>query len=30
MPGFSIWQGSQYTRVIQGSKYATVRQNMSG
>ena len=29
MPGFRIWQGSEYARVTQGSKYATIWLNMS-
>ena len=29
MPGFWIWQGSEYARVTQGSKYATIWLNMS-
>ena len=29
MSGFWIWQGSEYARVIQGSKYATILLNMS-
>ena len=29
MPGFWIWQGSEYERVTQGSKYATIYLNMS-
>ena len=29
MPGFWISQDSEYQRVTQGSKYATVRLNMS-
>ena len=29
MPGFRIWQGSEYAVVTQGSKYATIWLNMS-
>ena len=29
MPGFWIWQGSEYERVTQGSKCATIYLNMS-
>ena len=29
MPVFRIWQGSEYSRVTQGSKYATIWWNMS-
>ena len=29
MPGFGIWQGSDYARVTQGSKYVTISLNMS-
>ena len=29
MPGFSIWQGYEYARITQGSKYATVWLNIS-
>ena len=28
MPGFWIWQGSEYARVKQGSKYATIWLNI--
>ena len=28
MPGFWIWQGSEYARVTQVSKYATIRPNV--
>ena len=29
VPGFGIWQGSEYARVTQGSKYSTVWLNTS-
>ena len=29
MPGFWIWQGYEYARITQGSKYATVWLNIS-
>ena len=28
MPGFWIWQGSEYARVTQVSKYTTIRPNV--
>ena len=29
MPGFLTWQGSEYAKVTQGSKYVTIRLNIS-
>ena len=29
MLGFRIWKGSEYSRITQGSKYATIWLNMS-
>ena len=29
MPGFWIWKGSEYARITQGSKYATIWPSMS-
>ena len=30
MLGFRIWKGSEYSRITQGSKYATIWLKMSG